>query len=486
MSCARSPRGARTVAGALTLALLTPLAVGQERFVSAAGEHFRAICQFSSPEVASLALETAEAAWPIAAELYGVKEAPREPYRIHLLPDVDSYRRLEKRLTGGTFASNLAFSSWKTKESYIAMQPQRARGEEWPALPVLTRRLIAHEATHLVLYHSDPDFETVPAWLTEGIAELVADEVLRAQGWAESETADPYTASRIVWLRDRYYGNDRRSAQHLIETALQGHGGYALQGTLFSFLREQEGAVSLEEFLRRSRTIDRDPEVASKEFQTLFKGTFAPQGPAQMAALEDAFTTRLLASAPVWYEEGRSLERAPDGVGWVQIAFPDLPALAWRLDPRLSGVTRIRARIEIVRSSASHGATLYLGGRGRSGSEKRGAILAIDLDADHGVRLRVSSGSLYEAPPPWAEEGQGTDESQKSEGTLTCTSVRPPLATPFELVLRVDEGRCAIAIDGVPVLECPTDAYEASGRLGLGAPRGGLVRWRALDIERGR
>ncbi len=464
---------ARHASLATLLALLAVsrplLAQEAERFVSRAGEHYRVVCHFEDEVVAGLALEAAEAAWPFAAELYGASAsaAPEEPYRIHLLPDAASYLQLEERLTYGAFANNLAFSSWKTKESYVAMQPQRAPLAGWPVLPMLTRRLIAHEAAHLVQYHADPGFASHPTWVSEGIAELVSDQAMRAKGWADAEVSDPFTASRLEWLRARVDGRDTG----FVDAAQRNSAGYVLHGALFSFLQRSAGTEALRDFLADSRSFTHDPELANRGFHKLFHERFAPNG---AAALEDAFREDLRARVPLWFEGGRSLERSPDGEGCVQLAFPKNPAVAWRVGESLAGVTLVRAEIEIARGSRFPGATIFLGGREAITNRPRPTAVAIDLDPERGVRVRPSRNPEYEV-------------YEWPDGDAPVISPRrPPLDEPFEVRVRIEGERGMVALDGEDVLPLDLSEMDKGMHLGLGVPRGGLVHWRSLELERAR
>jgi hypothetical protein len=235
-----------------------------------------------------------------------------------------------------------------------------------------------------------------------------------------------------------------------------------------SFIARRVGTDAVHGFLESSRGLGGNGENEPRSIQQLFHDQFFPGGTSE---LEAAFRTELRARVPVWYEEGRSLELAPNGNSLTQIAFPKTPALAWRVGEDLLGVTSVRAEIEIVEGSASASATILLGGRPRVENTKATTALAIEMDPAHGVRVRRSRNTEYEMPPPWAD----SDSS--------CLSHIPPLGKPFEVRVRLSEGRAVVELDGIQVLDVDTAECDFQAYLGICAPRGGMVRWHSLDIE---
>ena len=136
------------------------------------GERFRVVCTFGDERIAEEALVTAEAVWPLAARIYGAGEADGGPFEIYLYRDADTYRRVEERVTGGRFRDHLAFTSWRSRQAFLALQPESSDAAlAATGLPALTRRLVAHEAAHLVCYHAQSNYRGHPEWLAEGLAE---------------------------------------------------------------------------------------------------------------------------------------------------------------------------------------------------------------------------------------------------------------------------------------------------------------------------
>lgn len=104
------------------LGLCCAAALGDD--VVRAGVHYRVICHFASDEIAVAALETAEDVWPIAEDLFSLKQPPPPaPLEIHLYRNAATYEQAEARITAGRFRENLAFSDWNTKSAHVALQP---------------------------------------------------------------------------------------------------------------------------------------------------------------------------------------------------------------------------------------------------------------------------------------------------------------------------------------------------------------------------
>ena len=109
---------------------------------------------------------------PSAAGLLAVSDKPPDkPRDIHLYRTAEDYETAEAKVTGGKFKNNQAFSHWETQTAYIAIQPGCSEDVlTRVGLPAMTRRLIVHEATHLVRYATMPNFRSHPDWLADGAA----------------------------------------------------------------------------------------------------------------------------------------------------------------------------------------------------------------------------------------------------------------------------------------------------------------------------
>jgi hypothetical protein len=351
-------------------------------------------------------------------------------------------------------------------------------GEGWPDLPMLTRRLIAHEAAHLVCYHSLEGFEGHPEWLGEGLAEWIADEVMRRRGWASGETEEPHTASRLAEL-----GFDREDSRTaLVERLLSNSLGkesvtrrYALYGSFVAFLAKDGADGALHTLLQRGSSIGVRSPDRSQQYAALFDELVARDGRGE---LEQAFRRHLATTAPRWYEEARSLEARDlstlgetidERVSWSQFAFPDGAALAWRLGDRVPDVGSVEGLLEFPSAGEPRAAQVLLGGRPRAAGGAPPRRLVTEFDPRGVVVLRATHSAL---PRPWVtQRNRGTDEL----GRCSLQGLRPGALLAWKIVLGVE--RLRVEVDGESVLDVPRADHRFAGYLGLGVAAGGLVHW---------
>ena len=161
------------------------------------GEHFQLRAWATTESIARAALATADATFAYAVELYG--DPGERELIVNLLPTADEYQRIDRRLTGGNFAHNLAFSSFATRSAYVALQPESTAATlATIGLPNLTRHQVAHEAAHIVCYNALGNYQYHPTWFSEGAAVWVAEEAMIARGWSPGLERDPFTAKWIL------------------------------------------------------------------------------------------------------------------------------------------------------------------------------------------------------------------------------------------------------------------------------------------------
>lgn len=171
--------------------------------VAAEGEHFRVLCHFENEAVAREALVVAEAVWRPATEVLGAEPDLERKIDIHLYRTPAVYRIAEAGITNGQFERNNAFSSWSLRSAHIALEPVYSDALlRRIGLTAQTRRNIAHEAAHLVVYHTWPQYRQHPRWLSEGIAIWAADEALVPGGTPKALGTRPFASRRIIRFRE--------------------------------------------------------------------------------------------------------------------------------------------------------------------------------------------------------------------------------------------------------------------------------------------
>ena len=171
-----------------------------------AGAHFELVCHFDDARIAGLALEAVEAAWEPCATLLDPKnktKAAALKYEVHLYRTSEDYEAVEAKLTKGKFRTNLGFSHHASQSSHVALQPPCSDATlAQVGLPELTRRVLIHEAAHLVVYQLVPaNFEDHPFWLEEGLTTWVEEATCLEQGWIGEVRGDPYFSDRRFRVR---------------------------------------------------------------------------------------------------------------------------------------------------------------------------------------------------------------------------------------------------------------------------------------------
>src|SRR5688572_25417009 len=158
---------------------------------------FRVVSCFPEEARAAEALEVAEAAVPVALERLGVAGwSPARPRTLQLYPDFARFRAATAALNPDAPEVH-GYTSRDGRTAHVTVQPAaetlRALG-----LSSQTRRLVAHEVTHLVCFDLLPDMTTLPGWMIEGLADSVAHEVLCALGRSRALEEEPCTAAQIL------------------------------------------------------------------------------------------------------------------------------------------------------------------------------------------------------------------------------------------------------------------------------------------------
>jgi hypothetical protein len=420
------------------------------------GKYFRIVCDFRDPAVAAAALEAADTAWPIAAKLFGAPDArPEKLLDIHLFRTQAAYEKANEEVSGGRFKSNLAFTSWERGAAYVLLQPQCSDDAlRTLGLPLLTRRLIAHEAAHLVRYATIPNHASHPGWFADGSASWVAEETLAALRRSPGVEEDPFISTELGRVQDLLSTGKLPSARAIFldETAeLSFYERYALRGAFFRFLATGERREAFHRILAELRRLgggsDYEERLLSFVEEILGHDGFAP--------LDRGFADHLRSIAPQWEEVLRSLE--PEGDDWIQLAFPDTNAIAWRTDPVGKDAYSITGEVEIA-PGPSQQLNLLLG-RGDEG------FVSIAFVAGYGVTVfRYDS-----AADRWNRLGDAT-----------VTSRQAGKRTRFRAAVR--GGELGVEVGGRKVLEVPLGAREMGGPWGLGAQAGSAGRWRAIRL----
>ncbi|MEM9379021.1 MAG: hypothetical protein AAGB93_03650 [Planctomycetota bacterium] len=449
-----------TLAARLTLVVLvgfapppTHAAPNQDLPLVREGEHFRLHCHFDSERAADEALASIEALFPAVVELYGPEE--RELRDVHLYRDAESFGAADERLTGGTFAENLAFAHFDTRSAHVALQPELGDAAlERFGLPQITRELLAHEAAHVLRYDSFPNFRGHPRWFVDGAADWLDERALEALGVDTRSAVDPEASTTVRRLQEM---EERPTAKEALSTALEDlpfYEGYAARELWFRFLMEEEPkrtrAVIAE--IRRQGGTDRE-SFTGQTFQRVKK-----EFGSRLKALDKRFKKWLEAQEPAWQQVYRSLERREeDGEAvWVQMAFDSVNAIAWRTEPAEKKRYAIRGELEIVPGPMQQMNLLL--GRGDRG------FVSVAFVAGFGITVfdYVSENNAWNQLASVEVAGVRTGE-------------------PFAFEARVKGRALTIRIGDEDVVTIDDTKHDLRGPWGLGAQTRSVGAWRKLD-----
>lgn len=416
------------------------------------GAHFHIICDFENDTIASEALKTAEAVWPVAAQLLAVDDsAPAEPLKIYLYRTVGAYERVAQELAGGRFRRNQAFSHWDSHSAHIVLQPLCSdEALAQIGLPSVTRRLIAHEATHLMRYATMPNFRSHPDWLADGVATYVEQKVMQAGGWSQAPAEDPFAATMVSDAARQLASGALTAADILRDRldAVDWRTRYALRWLLLDYLVQSSDSVPA--IMRTARRLGGGDDYTSR-LMTFVESTL---GPETMAGIDERFKTYVNAINPQWHEVYRALDTR--GSPWTQVAFPDTNAICWRTAPvgrdsyTLSGFFKV------------------LPGAGK----QMNLLLGRNADGFVSVALVPESGitvfNYHAREDRWERLGHRDAAIKMNDWNAVEITVTPP-----GLKARVDDAELSVELNGRSMV----------GPWGLGTQAGTAGQWRHVTLK---
>jgi len=449
----------RSLAATTAFVLVAASAPAAPDVVLKVGPHFRVICHFGDDDAATAALDTVEAIWPAASDLYGLPAGPLEsPLSVHLYRRAAAYLATERELAGGKFDKNLAFSSFDTRASYVAAQPDLS-DDAFAAvgLTAQTRHLLAHEAAHLVRYLASPAFRLHPDWLSDGAAIWIEEQALASRGWSAGDQ-DPYVASDMILAQKRLAGGSLPGATKILRDETKDLGmyeRYAVRKLLFRRLITRKDSAAFRAALTKALAIEPGPDYASRFFDV----ATAPYALEGLDGLDLDFEQFVRSQTPAWDEVFRSLSTSGDA--WTQAAFADDNAVAWRTSPVGADSYEVRGQIEILPGLGKLNQANVLLGR-----EKDRGFVSVVFLAGYGVDVM-----RYDAKDDrWLRLGAGPTKAVQTWRRL-----------PFRVV--VDGDRLKVIVDGIEVVAADLKGHAMSGPWGLGVQAGGVGVWRGVKVE---
>lgn len=318
-----------------------------------------------------------------------------------------------------------------------------------------TRRLIAHEACHVLCFALCPDSALHPLWFIEGLACAVADQTLRSFDLVPSIEEEPFTSTELVMAQELLAKNllPRVGALLADRTSdLDFRQGYAVRWSFYEFLRRHQAAelrLWTQVLFERGRLRGR-PELARRREEIW--------PPASLAVLDAEYLAFLRALAPRWKQVSGLFEAS--GTGFHQWADPRADAVALRTEPLtiLPYTLQGRVLVEPLKGQQLH---LLLG------KTDEGFYSACFV-AGFGVTLLRYDAALER----W---------------NAVTRAAAPALQTATSLEFRVDasvNGLC-LTLDGEQLFAAELEGASLLGTWGLGAQAGSAGEWRALEVQSG-
>lgn len=421
------------------------------------GEYFRVICHFENDKVAVEALKTAEMVWPEAAKLLGISDrAPEKPAEIHLFRTIKDYEKMDSELTGGKFQRNLAFSHWDTQASYILLQPDCSDETlKIVGLPVLTRRLTAHEATHLVRYVSIPNHRAHPRWLSDGVATWVEEKVMTNGRWSPGVEDDPDMSTMILQTIALIEKGDLPSVKYILRDRIDDvdwQTRYALRWLLLRFLKNFVDRKTFRSIMGEARRLRAGSDY-SRRLNSFIEGALGREA---MKTIDAKFKAYLRSLTPQWDEVYRSLETA--GRSWTQIAFPDKNAISWRTEPVGKDEYALEGKFKILPNRKQQ-LNLLLG-RNHDG------FVSVAFAAGSGVTIF----NYHAKENRWEKLGSAKSDVLQRERWMRFRA-------------EVGNDQIRVTLNKKLILTVSLSGRSMRGPWGLGAQNGSAVKWRKVGLK---
>ncbi len=452
----RMPRQIHAL-GMISLFLVGPAVFGNEQSTRS-GKHFRIVCHFDNDDVAADALKTAEMVWPVATKLFALpKQAADEPFEIHLFRALADYERADRELTGGKFKRNLAFSHWSTQSAYILLQPSGSDEIlDTIGIPLPTRRLIAHEAAHLVRYATLPNHRSHPHWLADGAASWVEEEVLKRGGWVDGVAEDPNMSTMILKVAKLIEDRQLPAVSVILRDRMddvEWGARYAARWLLLRFMKDTFDADLFRSIVGEARRLGGGTGYGERLASFVERAI----GDDEMRVIDEKFAAYVRAFSPPWEEVYRSLDTA--GKAWTQIAFPDTNAIAWRTKPVGKENYTLVGRVKLLPGAAHPQMNLLLG-RSRDG------FLSVAFNAGGGVTIF----NHHSKENRWENLGFAASDVIRTDSWIRFRA-------------EVGDDAVEISLDRKPVLTASLNGRSMAGPWGLGAQSGSAGQWRKVTLK---
>jgi len=420
-----------------------------------AGPRFQVVSDFAEPERAAEASQAAEAVVPIVLARLGRTEwTPRSVETIHLYRGYAPFRERTARYNPNA-PEALGFTHRDSRTSHVAVEPW-SDALRTLGLPRATRRLVAHEAAHLVCYDLLRDMDELPAWMVEGLADSAAQEALAGLGLAEALEVDPATATRIASVQEFARGGRLPAFAALVEDRLADFAfleRYPLRWLTYEFLRAEQPAACARLF---AAAYDDGRTGSPKRVREALAPLWSE---AERAALDARFAGWLAALQPRWRPCSGLLEGRAQGL--LSLAGAGGDALALSTTPLADLPVRLSGALSIL-PGENRQLHVVLG-------HSADSFLEVAFTAGVGVTLwRYDCGERR-----WSIKG--------SAPVLELVAERE-----LDFRIEADADELEVWLAGRSVLRVPLAGDSPLGPWGLGAQASACGCWSDIEAASGR
>ena len=389
-----------------------------------------------------------------------VRFAPREKKLvIHIYRTVADYEAAEQAHTGGRFKRNLAFAHWNSRSAHVALQPTVSDAVlARHGLPLQTRNLVIHEASHILRYDRMSNYRSHPKWFGDGAAQFLKYKTLVALGWIEGLMQDPMSAKAFLRVQALLEKERLPTVDSLFRDQrgdLDFYELYAAKRLLFTWLATGKRRATLDTIRDELRRMGGGRDFVAR-MRDVVEASF---GKRTYARLDKDWHAWIRKQRPAWDEIYRSLDAS--GSSWMQAAFPKTNAVCWRVTPTPPDATyTLRGRLEFLPGDGKQMNALLC--RSEAG------FISVAFTAGYGINVF-----------DYRAKGNQWNTLAKME----LEAIRR--GDPIPIELHVDDQTLRIHVAGKQVIEVTIPgAQDVLGAWGLGAQRGSAGIWHEWALVR--
>jgi hypothetical protein len=412
---------------------------------------FRVVSCFPEEARAREALEVAEATVPVVLARLGVESwSPPGPRTLQLFADFARFRSATAEMNPDSPEAH-GYTSRDSRTAFVTVQPAaetlRALG-----LSSQTRRLIAHEVTHLLCFDLVADMTSLPGWMVEGLADSAAHEVLDGLGRTRPLEEEPCTAAQILLVQELIATNQAPRFGTLLHDKLGGFDyrqRYALRWLAYEFLRARHPEECARLF--HAAFAPNAAGRARERVRPLLEGLWPPE---ELHALDAEFLAWIGELRPRWrqtagvceFDERALVVLAPPSADALVVNQAVFEGLPFHVQGELSFLPGGSQQLHIVLA------------------HRDDSFLLVSFTAGWGVTL-------------WRHEVRGGRWQRQAAAEVPRLSA----VQPARFRVAASASALSVALDGEEVLRVPLDGAELLGKFGLGAQAGSNGEWSALE-----